>query len=118
MGVEVEDERPYRIERPGAETLWIHDFGLVYSSEETPDWGAVRELFQDTFAMVWQGHAENDGFNRLAIKAGLDWRRIGLIRAYAKYLRQAGMTFSQTYMEEAVAANSDIAARLVALFEA
>jgi glutamate dehydrogenase len=118
MGVEVEDERPYQVERSGSAPLWIHDFGLVYASEETPDWGTVRERFQDTFAMVWQGRAENDGFNRLAIKAGLDWRRIALIRAYAKYLRQTGMTFSQAYMEEAAAANPDIAALLVELFEA
>jgi glutamate dehydrogenase len=117
MGVEVEDERPYRVERPGSAPLWIHDFGLVYRGEETPQWGAVRELFQDTFAMVWRGRAENDGFNRLAIKAGLDWRRIALIRTYAKYLRQTGMTFSQPYMEEAAAVNPDIAALLVALFE-
>jgi len=117
MGVEVEDERPYLVERPGSPPLWIHDFGLVYRGDETPDRGAVRELFQDTFAMVWQGRAENDGFNRLAIKARLDWRRIALIRAYAKYLRQTGMTFSQAYMEEATAANPDIAALLMELFE-
>jgi len=117
LGVRVEDERPYRIERPGSESLWIHDFGLVYEESETPDWDGVRELFQDTFAMVWQGRAENDGFNRLALAARLDWRRIALLRAYAKYLRQTGTTFSQAYMEQAAAANPEIAALLVELFE-
>jgi len=117
MGVEVEDERPYLIERRGSAPLWIHDFGLAYEGDESPDRRGVRELFQDTFAMVWRGRAENDGFNRLAIKAQLDWRRIALIRAYAKYLRQTGMTFSQAYMEEAAAANPDVVALLVELFE-
>ena len=101
----------------GSAPLWVHDFGLAYEGEETPDRGEVRELFQDAFAMVWRGRAENDGFNRLVIKARLDWRRIALIRAYAKYLRQTGMTFSQAYMEEAAAANPDIVALLVELFE-
>jgi len=117
MGVEVEDERPYRIERHDSPPLWVHDFGLAYEGTEIPDWGEVRELFQDCFAMVWRGRVEDDGFNRLVIKARLDWRRTALIRAYAKYLRQTGMTFSQSYIEEAVAANPAIAAMLVELFE-
>jgi glutamate dehydrogenase len=117
MGVRVEDERPYRIERLGSPHLWVHDFGLAYEGTELPDWGQVREPFQDCFAMVWRGLVQDDGFNRLVIKAGLDWRQSSLIRAYAKYLRQTGMTFSQTYIEEAVAANPAIAAMLVELFE-
>jgi glutamate dehydrogenase len=117
MGVKVQDERPYRVDRQGSPSLWVHDFGLAYEGEDSPDRGEVRELFQDAFARVWQGRAEDDGFNRLVVKAGLDWRQVALIRAHAKYLRQTGMTFSQAYMEEAAAANPDIAALLVELFE-
>ena len=39
-----------------------------------------------------------------------------MLRAIAKYLRQAGSTFSQTYMEDALAAHPTIARRLVELF--
>jgi glutamate dehydrogenase len=117
MGVRVEDERPYRVERRGSPSLWVHDFGLAYEGDAVPDWGEVRELFQDCFAMVWYGRVQDDSFNRLVVKARLDWRKTALIRAYAKYLRQTGMTFSQNYMEEAVAANPHIAELLVELFE-
>ena len=40
-----------------------------------------------------------DGFNELVLRAGLTWRQVVVLRAYAKYLRQAGTTFSQEYME-------------------
>ena len=41
-----------------------------------------------------------------------------MLRAYAKYLRQAGSTFSQEYIEQALARTSPIARLLVRLFEA
>ena len=50
------------------------------------------------------------------LRAGLGWREIVILRAYCKYLRQAGVTFSETYMQEALAANPAIAAMLVELF--
>jgi len=118
MAVRVEDERPYRVEPADGETLWVHDFGLAYTGSEALDTGEIRLLFQDAFARVWDGSLADDGFNALVLKAHLDWRRIGLLRAYAKYLRQTALTYSQPYMEEAMAANPHIARDLVELFEA
>jgi len=40
------------------------------------------------------------------------------LRAYRKYLRQTGFTFSQAYMKQAVSANAAIARKLVELFVA
>ena len=36
-----------------------------------------------------RNEAENDGFNRLILLAGLAGRRIAILRAYGRYLRQA-----------------------------
>jgi glutamate dehydrogenase len=77
----------------------------------------VREMFQDAFARVWRGDSESDGFNRLVLRARLTAREITVLRAIAKYLRQAGSTFSQDYMEDALAAHPSIARRLVDLFQ-
>ena len=41
--------------------------------------------------------------------AGLAWREVAILRAYAKYLRQAGIAFSQDYMERALSAYPAIA---------
>ena len=44
----------------------------------------------------------------------MTWWQANMLRAYAKYLRQAGTTFSQGYIEQALIDNPDIAVDLVA----
>ena len=74
----------------GSAPVWIYDFGLVRRrrGESTP--GRCAEIFQDAFARAWRGEVENDGFNRLVLRARLTWRQVTMLRAYAKYLRQTG----------------------------
>ena len=116
MGVEVVDERPYEVERVDANPLWIYDFGLRYDGP--PDGGDVKARFQEAFSAAWAGEAESDGFNTLVLRAGLSWREAMILRAYAKYLRQAGSTFSQEYLEQCLIAHVPITRLLVRLFEA
>jgi glutamate dehydrogenase len=117
MGVEVVDERPYHVERRGMPPAWVYDFGLRYEPVDIgQDDGRAR--FQDAFAAIWAGECESDGFNALVLRAGLTWRQAMVLRAYAKYLRQGGSTFSQTYIEECLTSNTHLARLLVALFEA
>ena len=40
-----------------------------------------------------------------------------MLRAYAKYLRQAGITFSQDYIEQVLRSNPTVTRLLVRLFE-
>ena len=117
MGVEVVDERPHKVEPAGSPPVWIYDFGLVDESHGEFQTGEVREIFQDAFARAYRGLVENDGFNRLVLRARLTWRQVTILRAYCKYLRQAGTTFSQAYMEDTLFANPHVARLLVDLFE-
>jgi glutamate dehydrogenase len=117
MGVKVTDERPFEVRPLDGHPVWIYDFGLDYGEEVEFGTDRVRQVFQDTFAQVWSGAAENDGFNRLALGAGLTWSEIALLRAISKFLRQAGSTFSQAYMEETLAWNPALARLLVELFQ-
>ena len=122
MGVEVMDERPYEMVRSDGTMIYIYDFGLRAASSE--QWGSahhrddVRALFQDAVAAAWRGAAESDGFNALVLRAGLSWRRVVILRAVAKYLRQTQSRFSQDYVEDALVTNAAIARLLVELFEA
>src|SRR5829696_4933013 len=118
MGVEVVDERPHRVEPAGSPAVWIYDFGLLHEAQGGLQTGQVREVFQDAFARAWRKEVEDDGFNRLVLRARLTWRQVTVLRAYCKYLRQAGTTFSQDYMEDALFANPHIAQLLIELFEA
>lgn len=121
LGCEVVDERPYELRCSDRTSAWIYDFGLrMPMSSGNGDYLAddARERFQDAFAAVWQGQAENDGFNSLVLGAGLSWRQAMVLRAYAKYLRQAGSTFSQDYMEDTLHTNVHTTRLLISLFEA
>jgi glutamate dehydrogenase len=121
LGCEVVDERPYELRCADRTHAWIYDFGLrMPKTGANGDYLAddARERFQDAFAAVWTGEAENDGFNSLVLGAGLNWREAMVLRAYAKYLRQAGSTFSQDYMEDTLRNNVHTTRLLISLFEA
>jgi glutamate dehydrogenase len=119
LGVEVVDERPYELDVADGGVVYVYDFGLRYSmtSWSADKYSHGRDLFQDAFAAVWRGQAESDGFNALVLAGGLTWREIVVLRAYSKYLRQAGLTFSQEYVESCLVANVGVATSLVRLFE-
>jgi glutamate dehydrogenase len=117
MGFEVTDERPYEFRPPGGTSSWVYDFGLRYDPRVETGPG-VKDLLQEAFAAIWAGEAESDGFNSLVLLTGLTWRQVSVLRAYAKYLRQGGSTFSQDYIETCLTSNVHIAKQLVLLFEA
>ncbi len=119
LGVEVVDERPYELTTADG-SAWIYDIGLrarhldgfaVLDSEEA-------RLFSDTFKATWRGLTEADQFNRLVVPGRLTWRQVIILRAYAAYLRQVNVPFSQRYIEDSLLANVSIARLLVRLFEA
>jgi glutamate dehydrogenase len=116
LGVRVDEERPYRIEPVGAPGAWIHDFGLELADDVEFDIDRLKDLFEKAFASVWTGEVENDNFNRLVLRAQLGARDVTILRAYAKYLRQVGSTFSDAYIERALTGNPAIARKLLDLF--
>ena len=116
MGLRVLSEHPYRLHADGS-LLYIQDFE-VETVTAGIDVDRVDENFEEAFAQIWHGHAENDGFNRLILAAGLSWRQVAMLRAYAKYLLQVGVPFSQSYVEETFSRYPLLARLLVELFEA
>jgi glutamate dehydrogenase len=117
MGLKVISELPYNIAPSDqGKPIWIHDFGMVTPDGAEIDISQVRELFHEAYARVWAGEMEDDGFNRLVLRARLGWRKVVVLRTYCKYLRQAGIPFSQDYMEETLVRNARVARLLVKLF--
>lgn len=115
MGLRVLGERPHTIQFEDESQVWINDFGIETQSEVNID--EIRHIFQDAFRHVWYGKAEDDGFNCLVLASKLHWREVAMLRAYAKYMRQIGVNFSQPYIEETLAANPQIAHQLIGLFD-
>ncbi len=129
MGVDVVDEHPYEFPAAQSSTMlpfWIYDFGLrrrpvldssVAAQRDLISYQRVREQVEGALAALWDGRTEDDGFNALVLDAQLTWHQVAVLRAYAKYLRQANVTFSQDYIEDVLRANSHIARLLITLFE-
>jgi glutamate dehydrogenase len=116
MGLDVVDEHPYQFTgHEDAGSFWVYEFGLR-APASTPA-GHVRQLFEDALTALWRGQTEDDGFNALVLAAGLTWREVTLLRAYAKYLRQGGMRFSEDYVQRVLRSNAAITRLLVRLFE-
>lgn len=116
MGLRVIGERPHEIVFREGALVWISDFDMEYVRNKEIDVNDVKDIFKDAFANIWFHHAEDDGFNRLVLEARLTWRETAILRAYTKYLRQTGFTFSQNYVESALINNVGIAKDLVSLF--
>jgi glutamate dehydrogenase len=117
MGFEVLDEANWEIRRQDAPAVFIHDFGMR-SVRPIADVEAIKPLTEEALRRVARGEIESDGFNRLTPLAALSADDVVVLRAYAKYLKQAGFTFSQAYMEQALASHPAIASKLAALFQA
>ena len=115
LGVQVTDERPYEIRRDDA-VIHLYDFGLK-PPENCLELSEIRAKVENAFSAAWRGESEVDRFNELVLRAGLTWRQVVILRAYAKYLRQAGTPYSEDYMQSTFNAYPGIAALLVALFE-
>jgi glutamate dehydrogenase len=115
MGLRLISERPYEF-RPGSATAWIQDFELVQARGLPIDLPTDGPRLRDAIVAVWQAQAENDGFNRLVLGAGLSWREAMVLRAYCRWLLQTGIPFSQAYMESVLADNARTAGRLARLF--
>ena len=120
MGFKVVAERTYEI-RPGTPSdthVWLHDMTLESADGAPIDVDALQVALEACFLMVMRGIAEDDGYNALVLKAGLQWRDIVLIRSVSRFLRQVRVPFSQDYMWTTLRAHPAIASQIVALFHA
>ncbi len=117
MGLRVLTERPYRIASGTEREVWIQDFELQVASGVVAD-ATTASIFREAYLSIDAGRAENDGFNRLVLAAGLAWRPVSVLRAYGRYLLQTGLPFSQAYMEKTLSTQPQIAKSLWELFAA
>uniref|UniRef100_UPI0035650B67 NAD-glutamate dehydrogenase domain-containing protein n=1 Tax=Pontibacterium sp. TaxID=2036026 RepID=UPI0035650B67 len=118
LGMRVVGEHPYAVRREDGRQYWMHDFTLIYQGSEPVELDEVQDVFQDAFAKIWSGGAENDEFNQLVIGANLNWREVAMLRAYSRYSQQIRFGFSQPYIAGALSSHIQVTRLLVALFRA
>ena len=120
LGVDVIDERPYELAMGNDQRSFIYDFGIqvpggadAVRSRWTLD---ARQRFMEAFSASYDGESESDGYNALVMGADLDWRDVSVLRSIGRYLRQVGVTYSQSYFAQALSQNVDVARQLLQLF--
>ncbi|MEX1007888.1 MAG: NAD-glutamate dehydrogenase [Acidimicrobiia bacterium] len=118
LDVIVVDERPYAIVPAGSPPKWIYSFGVRAALGDPLAEPDAQVRAAELFLGVWAGEIENDGLNRLVLRAGLSARQVVVVRALVKYLHQAGMRFTEASFADALAANPRPAKLIVDLFEA
>ena len=120
MGFKVMGEEPFQITPVGSVggrgPVWLQNFGMTVATHVPIDIVKSRIEIEEAFRRVWAGDMESDGFNKLVALADLGWREVTILRAYAKYLRQATFPFSQAYIENALAAHPAVARMFVQMF--
>ncbi len=127
MGLYVRSEVGFAIQ-PGPadgeddpEPIWIHEYRARAPKEacgaEGLDIDVIGPALESAFQATVDGRNENDGFNRLIITLGADWRSVCFLRACARYRSQTGMDPSQSLQERALADNPAIAQLLLELAE-
>ncbi|MGK2882274.1 MAG: NAD-glutamate dehydrogenase [Mycobacterium sp.] len=122
MGVDVLEERPFAVTRQDGLPVWIYQFKITphptIPIAEPDEQEGTAARFADAVTAIWHARAEIDRFNELVLRAGLTWQQVGVMRGYAKYLRQAGFPYSQSHIESVLNDNAGTARSLVDLFEA
>ncbi|PBJ21226.1 NAD-specific glutamate dehydrogenase [Pseudomonas sp. ACN8] len=117
LGLRVLGEFPYRLRHNSGREFWIHDFAFTAAEGLELDIQQLNDTLQDAFVHIVRGEAENDAFNRLVLTAGLPWRDVALLRAYARYMKQIRLGFDLGYIASTLNNHTDIARELTRLFK-
>ena len=119
-GFRVIEEHPFLIKPQNKNNVavWVRDFRLQHVSEAQIDFEKIKSLLEEALLKVWRFEMENDRFNALILKAGLNWRQVVLLRAYAKYLKQAGFVHGIMAICQAFTTHPQIVKNIVMFFEA
>ncbi|OJU22848.1 MAG: glutamate dehydrogenase [Sphingomonas sp. 66-10] len=91
----------------------IHDFALDTTAVTD---AIAKEVLEGAIAAVLKGEAENDGFNRLMLDVGLSPGSVVLLRAWFRYLRQAGISYGLATVVDALARAPRVTRALIDLF--
>ncbi|MFV8051161.1 NAD-glutamate dehydrogenase domain-containing protein [Mycobacterium sp. 48b] len=104
-------------------------FGLRVASYEATDAGhcyefgglslpaPILDLIARAYEAAIAGRWQVDRYAALIASAGIDWRRVVLIRAITRFVRQTGLSFSADYILDSLLTAPEFVDALLALFD-
>ncbi|BCW73481.1 NAD-glutamate dehydrogenase [Arthrobacter sp. NicSoilB8] len=116
LGLEVLDQRPFELRRGTGQGVFLYDLGVKYPAGVDPV--ATSGLLADAFGAAMRGDLESDRIDALVIREGVGWRQATILRSYAKYLQQLGITNSYGFIADTLMTNVRATHALLGLFEA
>jgi glutamate dehydrogenase len=115
-GLRVIAVTPFEIGLDGERSFFLYTF-LVQGPDGNPvDIQVSGRNLADAILAVRQGEATNCRLNALVLSAGLTWREVEVLRAYASYAFQARAVPSRAAVPATLRRYPELAALLLALF--
>lgn len=118
LGLTVVEEQPYElVDTPVADEVHLHDYGVRCDVADLDIDGDGPRLAAAALAM-WHHRAEVDSLNHLVVQADMTIDEVTVLRAYRRYQRQIGTTYTETTTNTALLEHPRVAAALLAYFDA
>ncbi len=113
LGLRVDAEHPHALLSSGP-VVHLHEFRVSDpSGHPVPaDVDHLTDMILESLA----GRFEIDGLNRLVLSAGLTWREVAIVRAYRRYRRQVGTSYSAEYTNAALADHAEAVRAILDVF--
>jgi glutamate dehydrogenase len=122
LGFVVVEELPHVVEAVGDDggtaRVHLHDFGVRLAGGGELDVDADGARVAAAADAIWRQRAEADSLNRLVLCGDLRWEDVAVLRAYRRYVRQIGTSFTEAYQNEALVQHTEVTRALVGLFAA
>ncbi|WP_300551616.1 NAD-glutamate dehydrogenase [Maricaulis sp.] len=120
LGLLVVQETGFPVDRRGADgasndRAYVHDFEMKSEAIRGRDLNEIGPVLEEALLAMAERRAEDDGFNRLIVEIGVNYREAAFLRTCARYRQQTGLDPSQAIQEEALATYPDIARGLLEL---
>lgn len=117
LDLRVIKEIPFVVSPQGVSApVWIHDFEMITRDNYAVDATEIQTNFFSALKAIKEGTIEDDGVNRLILRANITPGEGLILRVLSKYLRQLQFSFSREYIEQTLLKYSDITKQLVTFF--
>lgn len=115
LGFKVLTEHPFDL-KYGHHNIQLHQFGMQYQGKLDSPQNNYHNL-SEAFIAISKGIVEDDRFNNLILEASLSYRQVVVLRAFARYLKQAGIPYSHQKIAECLLHNAHISTLLWEMFD-
>jgi glutamate dehydrogenase len=116
-GLRVVSVTPFEVKGANVPESLLYSFVVQGPDHKPLDVPRVGTRLAEAVMAVRRGYASNDRLNALVIAAGMNWRQVEVLRAYASYGFQVGAVPSRLSFPHALEKHPGLAALLFRLFE-